>query len=150
MLGELTKKQIEDLLERQVTGRLGCHDNGLTYVVPINYVYNDGVVYAHSGPGKKIDMMRKNPSVCFEVDDIENIFKWQCVIAWGRFEEIKSVEEQEQAMQSLIHRIMPFIDTPSGHPSHGITSNEYDLGTKIDVIIYKLQIVKATGRFERG
>jgi len=148
MLGELSQKQIEDLLKRQVIGRLGCHLHGVTYVVPVNYVYKDGVIYAHSGPGKKIDMMRQNPSVCFEVDEIENIFKWQCVIAQGRFEEIKDIEEQEQAMQGLIHRIMPFVETPAGHPSHGITANAYDAGTKIDLIIYKIQIIKATGRFE--
>lgn len=148
MLGELSQKQIEDLLKRQVIGRLGCHHHGVTYVVPVNYVYKDGVIYAHSGSGKKIDMMRQNPSVCFEVDEIENIFKWQCVIAQGRFEEIKDIEEQEQAMQGLIHRIMPFVETPAGHPSHGITANAYDAGTKIDLIIYKIQIIKATGRFE--
>ena len=66
------------------------------------------------------------------------------------FEEIKDIEEQERAMQGLIHRIMPFVETPAGHPSHGITSNEYELGTKIDVIVYKIQIVKATGRFEKS
>ncbi len=150
MLGELTNKQIEALLEQQVTGRLGCHHRGLTYVVPINYVYKDGVVYAHSGPGKKIEIMRKNPKVCFEVDEIENIFRWQCVIAEGCFEEIKDIEEQERVMQALIHRIMPYVETPAGHPSHGITANASDLGTEIDFILYKIQLTKVSGRYEKS
>jgi len=69
MLGELNEKQIEGLLMRQVTGRLACHCDDETYLVPVNYVYKDGQIYAHSGPGKKIEMMRSNPKVCFEVEE---------------------------------------------------------------------------------
>jgi len=150
MLGELTKTQIVALLERQVTGRLGCHANGYTYIVPVNYVYKNDVVYAHSGPGRKIEMMRTNPAVCFEVDEIETIFRWQSAIAWGRFEEINDIDEKERVMQALVHRVMPFMERPANHPSHGISSNENDIGTKIDLIVYKIKIVKVTGRFERS
>lgn len=45
---------------------------------------------------KKIEMMRKNPKVCFEVDDIKNIFSWKSVIAWGTFEEITDIAEQDR------------------------------------------------------
>jgi nitroimidazol reductase NimA-like FMN-containing flavoprotein (pyridoxamine 5'-phosphate oxidase superfamily) len=150
MLGKLEQPEIEALLSRQITGRLGCHDQGTTYIVPVNYVYKNGVIYAHSGQGKKIEMMRNNPEVCFEVDDIKNIFNWKSVIAWGKFEEITEIEEQEQTMQALIHRIMPFVEQPTGHPSHGITASEYDLGENIDLIVYKITIEKTTGRFEQS
>jgi len=149
MLGKLEQPEIEAVLNQQVTGRLGCHAQGITYIVPVNYVYKNGVIYAHSGPGMKIEMMRKNPKVCFEVDEIKSIFSWRSVIAWGKFEEITDIQEQEQAMQSLIHRIMPLVEHPAGHPSHGITANEYDIGDKIDLIVYKITIDKITGRFER-
>jgi nitroimidazol reductase NimA-like FMN-containing flavoprotein (pyridoxamine 5'-phosphate oxidase superfamily) len=148
MLGELSEKQVEDILTQQVTGRLGCCARGIVYVVPINYVYNDGTIYAHSGLGKKIEMMRKNPRVCFEVDEIENIFRWQCVIAWGIFEEITDIDEKQQVMQGIIHRIMPLADNPDNHPSHGITANEYDIGNTVELIVYKIKITKKTGKFE--
>lgn len=150
MLGELTEKQIEGLLKRQVTGRLGCHAEGLTYVVPVNYMYKDDAIYAHSGSGRKIDMMRKNPQVCFQVDEMESIFRWRSVIAWGTFEEITDIREQQQAMQGIIHRIMPFVEGPAGHPSHGITANESDLGTTLDVIVYRIRLTRKTGRFEQS
>ncbi len=148
MLGNLDQKQIELLLSRQVIGRLGCHANGVTYVVPVNYVYKNGTIYAHSAPGKKIDMMRRNPKVCFEVDEIDSTFRWKSVIAWGNFEELTGITEQEQAMQLLIHRIMPLADHPAAHPSHGITANANDVGTNVDLIVYKIVINKSTGRFE--
>lgn len=150
MLGKLERPEIDALLSRQVTGRLGCHANGITYIVPVNYVYKDGAVYAHSAPGKKIDMMRENPKVCFEVDEIKNIFNWKSVIGWGRFEELSDMEAQQQAMQLLIHRIMPLIDQPTGHPSHGFTANEYDPGNQFDLIVYKITLDEATGRFEQN
>ncbi len=150
MLGELNEKQIEDLLSQQVTGRLACYANEQLYIVPINYVYKGAHIYGHSALGKKIEMMRKNPNVCFEVDIIESIFNWQSVIAWGRFEEITEEEEEEQVMQHIIHRIMPLSQNPLDHPSHGITENEEDVGSKVELVVYKIAITKRTGRFERS
>ena len=87
MLGELNEQQIEDMLATQVTGRIACNFNGIPYIAPVNYVYDGKQIISHSTPGKKIDMMRKNPRICFQVDEIKSIFNWQSVIAWGRFEE---------------------------------------------------------------
>jgi len=50
----------------------------------------------------KIDMMRKNPEVCFQTDMIENLSDWESVIAWGRFEEITDLLEKQLAMQKVI------------------------------------------------
>ena len=45
MLGTLDAARIEALLGEEVVGRIGCHAEGRTYVVPITYVYADGCVY---------------------------------------------------------------------------------------------------------
>lgn len=150
MLGELNEQQINDLLKTQVTGRIACHANGVTYKVPINYVYDGQYVYSHSSAGKKIEMMRHNPEVCFEVDDIQSIFKWKSVIAWGKFEEVKDIDEKQRVMQSIIHRIMPLSVNPENHPSHGITENDSDVGTNVELIIYRIALNKKTGRFENS
>ena len=44
------------------------------------------MLYCHSGEGLKLQMMRANPSVCFEVDRHENLANWQSVIAQGTFD----------------------------------------------------------------
>ena len=148
MLGQLNEKRIEALLAQQVTGRLACHYDGETYIVPLNYVYRDRIIYAHSGPGKKIEIMRKNPNVCFEVEEIDSIFQWRCIIAWGVFEEITDEDEKQQARQLLTHRFMPLVSRPQQHASHGIAANELDIDTRINPIVYRIKIEKATGRFE--
>lgn len=150
MLGKLNETQIENLLKEQVTGRIACQSNGEIYLVPVNYVYRDGYIYSHSAEGKKIRMMRKNPDICFEVDDIRSVFRWQSVIIQGTYEEITDLEEKQQAMQGIIHRIMPLITSPNGHPSHGITEKDSDIGTSVELIVYRIKIGKKSGRFERG
>jgi nitroimidazol reductase NimA-like FMN-containing flavoprotein (pyridoxamine 5'-phosphate oxidase superfamily) len=147
MLGLLNEKEIDYLLTQQVTGRLGCVTDGKAYIVPINYFYKNSTIYAHSAAGKKIDMMRRNPNVCFQVDEISSIFRWQSAIVWGTFEEITDPELKHQAMQGITHRLMPFVTTPSGHPAHGITSREADL-VKLEMIVYKILVTEKTGKFE--
>ena len=148
MLGELNAKQVEDLLKQQVTGRIACSDNGTPYIVPVNYVYDGTQIYGHCTAGKKIDIMRKNPKVCFQVDEIRTIFNWQSVLAWGRFEELVDMAEKERAMQAIRHRLMPFSEKPADHPSHGFSAKEEDIWAKVPLILYKIVLINKTGRYE--
>ena len=98
MLGLLTPHQIEDVLQKELIGRIGCHADLITYVVPVTYVYDEDCIYAHSAEGTKLEMMRKNPSVCFEVDHMHSMVDWQSVIAWGEYEEIINETERSTAI----------------------------------------------------
>ena len=88
MLGELTLEQMNEVLFNEVVGRIGCHGEGRTYVVPITYVFDGDAVYGHSADGLKIRMMRANPRVCFQVDQRENLANWRSVVAQGIYEEL--------------------------------------------------------------
>ena len=142
MVRDLNKKELIDLLESQVFGRLGCSVDGETYVVPINYVYRENAIYAHSGNGKKIEMMRTNPKVCFLVDEIIDTFNWKSAILMGDFIELNG-QERQQAMQGIIHRIMPLTDKPTEQTSHAIDPKKHN-----NILVFKIEISKATGKFE--
>jgi nitroimidazol reductase NimA-like FMN-containing flavoprotein (pyridoxamine 5'-phosphate oxidase superfamily) len=148
MLRELNDTQIEALLKDQVIGRIGCHSAETMYVVPVNYVYDGTNIYCHSAKGMKIDMMRENPQVCFEVDNIKEVTNWQSVIAWGKFEEITEMAEKQQVLQKLTDRITPYIMDDSVTREHGFVDEESDIGTTVELIIYKIIVSKKTGRFE--
>jgi nitroimidazol reductase NimA-like FMN-containing flavoprotein (pyridoxamine 5'-phosphate oxidase superfamily) len=107
MLGELDNTQVENILKTQFIGRIGCHANGITYVVPVTYVSDGMNIYTPSGKGMKINMMQINPEVCFEVDVMQNMANWQSVIAWKTFEKITNRKDKQEAMQKLINRLMP-------------------------------------------
>ena len=82
MIGNLTNEQIEEVLKENVLGGIGCNDGKKIYVVPINYIYDGKFIIAHSVAGMKIQMMRKNPDVCFEVDEMKsftNLEKRNCM-----------------------------------------------------------------------
>jgi hypothetical protein len=63
------RKEIEDILRQSTVCRLALIDAGRPYLVPLCFGYDAGVLYFHSAPvGKKIDLLKKNRSVCFEFD----------------------------------------------------------------------------------
>ncbi|MDB5112799.1 MAG: pyridoxamine 5-phosphate oxidase [Mucilaginibacter sp.] len=150
MLGELNEAQIEDLLMSLPVGRIGCHADGITYIVPINYAYEDNTIYAHSAEGMKINIMRKNADVCFQVDAIDDLLNWESVVAWGKFEEITNMQEKMHVMQMIINRVMPLMRGETAQPSHGFTGDASDVGEDMELILYKINLTKKTGRFERG
>lgn len=148
MLGDLKNSQIEHLLYSQVIGRLGCHADNMTYVVPITYAYDGTYIYGHTKVGMKINMMRKNQNVCLEVDVIENMSNWRSVIAWGTFEELKTPEEREMGMQKLMDRILPIM-TGETTVHHSLTDSHGKHTGIMQGVVYRIKLIEKTGRYEK-
>lgn len=149
MLGELTEKEIEEVLTTNVVGRIGCSSGQRIYVVPVTYVYDGESVIGHTVEGMKIDFLRENPACCFEVDDIKDISDWESVIAWGTFEELKG-EEAQKASDLLMNRIAPIVpdDTSQSHRMGPLPTGRQATFEK-NPIIYRIRIKEKSGRFER-
>jgi nitroimidazol reductase NimA-like FMN-containing flavoprotein (pyridoxamine 5'-phosphate oxidase superfamily) len=89
VIEELTRAEIDALLAEEVVGRVGCHADGATYVVPVFFAYERDSILVQTLEGRKIEMMRASPAVCFEVDRYErDTGSWRSVIADGRYEEL--------------------------------------------------------------
>ena len=147
MLGKLNNTKIEEVLHEQILGRIGCHANDVTYIVPTSYAYDGNYIYAHSKNGMKLDIMRENPKVCFEVEVFSHMADWKTVIVWGRFEEITDVDERKKALQILHNRHLPLI------PSETVKLSQYWPFTPADLnsiggTVYRIVIEEKTGRFE--
>lgn len=58
--------EIEEIIRRCPYCMVGLTDEeGNPYVVPMNFAYEAGTIYLHSGPdGGKIEMARRHPQVC--------------------------------------------------------------------------------------
>ena len=150
MLGTLNEEQIDRVLRSEVIGRIGCHAEGRTYVVPITYAYDGTSVYGHSVEGLKLRLMRANPQVCFEVDHMETMANWQSVIAWGTFEELHG-EAAYKAMQALVNRLLPLLVSETSQPAHGREpSRAHGAATGGQpAVVYRLLLGEKTGRFEK-
>jgi uncharacterized protein len=149
MIGVLSSDQIDMVLRSQVVGRLGCCVNGEVYVVPLTYVFHRGALYGHSREGKKIEMMRKNPRVCFEVDVMENMANWRSVIAWGDYQELKSEKERKAAMKIITDKFLPMVTSETVRSSHGFSHPPEVVEKGSRAIVYRIIIRSQTGRYEK-
>jgi len=148
MLGHLNTQQIEQVLNTQAVGRIGCHYNGKTYVVPISYAYDGNNIYAHTAEGMKLEMMRHNPNVCFEVDVFENMANWQSVIAMGEFEEIQEGKERKNAIEKLMARSLPMISSETVKLTSHWPFHTADLNS-VPGVIFRIKLAEKSGRFEK-
>lgn len=69
---QLTKEQVEDLLERSQDCVLATQgSDGFPYAIPMNFVYYNDEIYMHGLPkGQKIDNIKLNSKVCVEVHEM--------------------------------------------------------------------------------
>ncbi|HEY50041.1 MAG TPA: pyridoxamine 5'-phosphate oxidase family protein [Dehalococcoidia bacterium] len=103
---ELTNEEIEYLLGKHSHGRLGLCVNGEPYVVPVAFKYSDGAIYFHSAKrGKKLESIRKNNRVCFEIDEWEKA--WASVICYGRVTLRDDVEAKRKGLELLAGQALP-------------------------------------------
>ncbi len=149
MLGELTAQQIDAVLFNEVIGRIGCYGDGRPYIVPVTYVFDGEAVYAHSAHGLKIQMMRANPSVCFQVDQRENLANWRSVLAWGTYEELRETAAMD-ALQLLVDRLAPVVISETVHLHDDVDAAAgKPLSNPPKHIMYRIRLTEKTGRFER-
>lgn len=149
MIGQLTAEDIDVLLKQQLVGRIGCHAKGVTYVVPISYVYDDGNLYAHTIEGMKVDMMRRNPKICFQADDTRDLSNWQSVVLWGEFEELTQEPERTLALKKLTERRLPIISSETMHLTSQWPFQDEDI-SKITGVVFRIRVTERTGRFEKS
>jgi nitroimidazol reductase NimA-like FMN-containing flavoprotein (pyridoxamine 5'-phosphate oxidase superfamily) len=142
----LAEEQIDQVLRSEVVGRLGCHADGKTYIVPIAYAYDGQSVYGHTGDGMKLRMLRANPDVCFEVDHVESLTSWQSVIAWGRFEELHGAQA-DQAVRLLAERIKPLMSDDQPHIAD-TDAHRPDIDEQHPVV-YRIRLTERTGRCDQ-
>jgi len=148
MFGKLDNTQIEQLLYSQLVGRIGCHANDMTYVLPVSYAYDGISVYVHTYEGMKMDMMRKNPTVCFQADKIEDYANWQSVVCWGTFEELVSETDRMKACEILNGRKLPVLTSDTMHLTT-MWPFSAEKEEKPDGVFFRISLNKKTGRYEK-
>ena len=150
MLERLDNEEIEEVLRNNSLGRIGCSDRKKIYVVPVNYVYDGQYILAHSQKGLKIDMMRNNPDVCFEVDEVKDFNNWRSVILWGVYQELSDERSRYDVMKVFAEKMMHIKVSAPMHSraiSKGYSNHVQYLSNK--PVIYRIVINERTGRFER-
>ncbi|MEO9209573.1 MAG: pyridoxamine 5'-phosphate oxidase family protein [Ginsengibacter sp.] len=148
MFDVLNKEQIKEVITNNFIGHLGCHADGKSYIVPISYAFDGIHIYARTFEGRKVDMIRKNPQVCFQIDSMVAMNDWQSVIIWGKVEELIEKTEREKGLDILLSRTLPNVssDTVKFSPEWPFPTSDL---SKIEGIIFRISIDEITGRCEK-
>jgi nitroimidazol reductase NimA-like FMN-containing flavoprotein (pyridoxamine 5'-phosphate oxidase superfamily) len=139
------KSVIESIIKRATVCRIALSEDNVPYIVPLNFGYKDNFLYFHSAKeGRKIDMIRKNKDVCFEIDiDSELIeaehpcnwsTKYYSIIGFGEAFLVEGLEEKREALDIIME-----------HYS-GKSSFEYPEKIINSLVIIKVRIESMTGK----
>ncbi len=136
---EMDNGMIKEVLKRLGYGHLGMARGNIPYVVPINYVYDQPHIYIYTTEGKKTEVIKDNPEVCLQVEDVKNEKDWVSVIATG--EAVPVTDETERA------RVLEIIlkSNPTLTPALSIRWMDSWIRENVE-IVYRLTPRMLTGR----
>jgi len=109
------RKLIEKILDTALVCRIAmCKDN-VPYLVTMNYAYTDNCLFLHSAQkGQKIDILKSNPRVCFEIDHgkkllpskipCENTMQFISLIGTGSVIFLNDEDEKSKVLSLLLKK----------------------------------------------
>lgn len=118
--------KIEAFLVQAETGFLGLSDQGMPYVVPLNFVWmkSRGSFYFHGAEeGRKMSIMEQNNEACLTVSasygtipdpvPAKTDTAYMSVMAFGKMEPVYDLDEATEAMQAMLNKYAPgYYDSP--------------------------------------
>ena len=112
----LPEEKCKKMLNYQVYGRLAtAGKDNVPYITPVNYAYHDDAIFIHCGlKGRKLDNIKENPVVCFEISAAGNLFDsdkacgfgmgyWSILIS-GKAEIVQSIEIKRSGLNAIMEK----------------------------------------------
>jgi len=135
---------MEDILHEALVAHIGMVDQGIPYVVPMVFAYDDGCLYLHSAAtGRKIDILKRNPTVCFQVDVGCEVIpgatpcsftaKYRSIIGHGQATLIVDAKDKVEALDTMMSRFLP-------------GQQEYKPASLSKVVVIRIDIDSMTGK----
>ena len=138
------RSAIEEIISRSKVCKLALCDGRIPYIVPMCFGFKDNTLFFHSAPkGKKIDILKKNPNVCFEFDILTQVIqsakackwgmKYKSVIGFGTASFIAEDDLKRQAFDTIMNQ-------------YANSSFLYEEASLKSAIIIKVEIHSMTGK----
>lgn len=117
-LGE-SREEIEKILQAETQGFLGLSVDGAPYVVPLSYCYGEGKIVFHCAlKGKKLEMLKANPQVCFTIrrqygevtrhpQGAQCNADYESVVCYGTARIVEEIEERRRVLNAFNHSMQP-------------------------------------------
>lgn len=142
IIREIPRTDIEAILARQGVGRLSCVKDNRPYIVPLNFAYDSGFLYAFTTMGKKIEWMRGNPNVCVAFDEVSATNEWKSVVVTGVYEELT----EEPALMSARNTAYTLLQKKAEwwQPAY-VETVIRDQKRPLTPIFFRISILESTG-----
>ncbi len=114
------KNEIEDILSSAMVGRLGTCAHGIPYITPMNFTYDKETskIFLHcANEGRKLENIRINQTVCFEVEEVTSVLvkqptcassiAYRSVILFGSIKILTDLDAKNEALQKLADKYAP-------------------------------------------
>jgi len=161
LLGKLeikSKEKIIEFLSSQQTGRISSIDeDGYPQIIPMNFVFISDLIYMHSHVrGEKLDNIRRNQKVGFEVDKnlefLPSYFSdptdasladtlYISVVIKGNASIVSDKEEKTTALNGLMKKYQP---------EGGYEPIKPEMGVLDEVVVIKIVPKSLQGKYKIG
>jgi len=112
------RKAIDAILDEAEVIRVAMSNDDIPYIVCVNFGYDGKALYFHSAnEGRKLDMIRKNSSVCFEAEigaqvvpsdtECEWTARFKSVVGQGRARILETDEEKRKGLDVMMEKYAP-------------------------------------------
>ncbi len=141
-------KRVYDVISRCEVCYMGMTDEqGLPYVLPFNFGYEEGVIYLHSaGTGKKIEILKKKPEVCIAFSTDHHLkfvnegvacsygMRFRSVLAYGKVVFVDDPAEKQRILNLIMKHYT------------GRDDFAYNMPAVLDVAVFKVVVDEFTGK----
>ena len=136
---------IQKIFNESEICRIALSDDYTPYIVPMNFGYKNKTLYLHSASeGYKIDVLKRNNNVCFQMDIKTEIVKSESPCDWGmkylsligrgKAHIITSSPEKREALDLIMSKYSPD------------TSFSYSDKALKEILVIKVNIDSVTGK----
>lgn len=140
------QSQLNDIIKKSIVCRVAMCDGDWPYLVPMSFGYDGKTLYFHaSKKGYKLDLLEKNPNVCFEFDvgttvkTAEKACKfdmcYKSIIGFGSASFIEDPAEKKEALNVIVSQ-------------YADAGKEWPLPDKAvsGTLVFKIDIHQMTGK----
>lgn len=136
---------IDSILQEAQICRIAMSLDNLPYLVPVNFGYDGKSIYFHSAKeGKKIEILRENPVVCFEVETKTEVIladvacrcgeRYYSVIGMGKAKFLTDMEEKKKALDVIMKKYA------------GDRKFEYETAEVDRILLIRIEITGISGK----
>ena len=147
MITDLGKHACIKILHDNYIGHLAYIYNGLPYVIPITYFYDQDsiTVIAYSGEGHKIKALRINKYVSLEISEITTVNNWKSILVHGTFEELEGPDAKYE-LHKFALGVKKLIEKNEYNEVDFIPEFSGKTNPESMPIVYRINIQEITGK----